>query len=242
MLKRYRSPWSALAVMTAVFTAIVALTLLQASAVLAADAPATATPAATPAAKPAKPAKPAKVRAPEKSRAEQIAEDGLWAKNTNWLSVRAGYAKSQATGAGDGLVGYGLAYQHMINKRWAFGGSVNHDLLGHFGRSYEASVPFTLEFTRHYKWKTAVRPYVGFGGGYYFHKYYRTASDNTGAPGAGYFISLGTNLPLDDRHLLGLDTRVSFVDGRKGVINPVFGPEESSSTLWTVKLNWSLAY
>jgi hypothetical protein len=52
---------------------------------------------------------------------------------------------------------------------------------------------------------------VGLGGGYYFHKYYRTAPDYTGAPGAGYFISLGTNLPLDDRHLIGLDTRVSFV-------------------------------
>ena len=232
MLKSYRFVWA----VSVAMAAIAALALFSVSTVLAADAPKPAAPAA------AKPAKPVKVRAPEKSYAEQRAEDGLWAKRTNWLAVRAGYAKSTATGAGDGLVGYGLAYQHMMNKRWAFGGSVSHDLVGHFDRSYEAVVPFTLEFTRHYKWKTAVRPYVGMGGGYYFHKYYRTASDYSGAPGSGYFFSFGTNLPLDDRHLIGVDTRVSFMSGREGVVNPVFGPEQANETLWSIKLNWALAY
>jgi hypothetical protein len=204
---------------------------------------ATAAKAASDTTKTAKAAKPPKPpRPPEKSWAEQKAEDGPWAKRTNWLSLRAGYAKSSERNGGDGLGGYGIAYQHMLSRHWSFGGAVQHDILGHIGDSYEVTVPFTLELVRHYRWKTAVRPYTGFGAGYFFHKYYRTGADYTGAPGSGVFVNLGANLPLSDRHLLGLDTRIASVAGRDGVVNPVFGPEKASQTFWSIKLNWAMAY
>jgi len=190
--------------------------------------------------KPAKTPKPAPT--PEKSYAEQRAEDGPWAKRTNWLSLRAGYAKSRAENAGDGLGGYGIAYQRMLTRKYAFGMAVQHDVLGHLSNSYEVSVPFTAEFTRHFRWATAFHPYAGLGGGYYFHKYYRTGSDYTGAPGGGWYVNVGGNMPVDDKHLIGIDTRVSFVKGRTGVINPVFGPEKANETLWSIKLNWAMAY
>ena len=205
-------------------------------------------------AKPAKPAaapKPAKVKTPkppkppkpaEKSYAELRAIDGPWAKRANWISFGAGYAKAKTKTAGDGLVGYGISYDRMLTNKWSLGASVNHDLVGHYYRATEVVVPFTVDVTRHLKWKTALRPYVGLGAGYYFHKYYRTEYDYTGAPGAGWHLSIGANLPLDDRHVLGLDTRVSSFAGRDGVSNPVFGPEEANETTWTVKLNWALVY
>ena len=192
--------------------------------------------------KPAKPKAAPRQKAPEKSLAEQRAEDGPWMKGTNWLSFRAGYAKAAEANAGDGLLGYGLAYQHMMKRQWGVGFSIQHDVLGHLANATEVSVPFTAEITRHFRWKTVVRPYVGMGGGYYFHKYYRTGGEYTGAPGAGYFLAGGFNLPTDDRHLLGLDARMSFFKGREGVMNPVFGPEKGSEVMWSIKLNWAIAY
>jgi hypothetical protein len=187
----------------------------------------------------------AKAKAPrvEKSYEERRAEDGPWAKGANWLQFGAGYARAGGKNAGDGLGGYGVAYHRLLSNRWSFGASVRHEILGHLGPSYEISVPFTAEFVRHYKWRTAMRPYLGFGGGYYFHKYYRTASDYTGAPGAGWHLCTGTNLPIDDRHMLGLDARVGFVAGRGGtVVNPVFGPEGDTETQWSIKVNWALVH
>ena len=187
-----------------------------------------------------KPAKPVKV---EKSYEERRAEDGPWAKGANWLQFGAGYARSGGKNAGDALGGYGVAYHHMLSNKWSFGAAIRHEILGHLGPSYEMSVPFTAEFVRHYKWRTVMRPYLGLGGGYYFHKYYRTGADYTGAPGGGWHMCAGTNLPIDDRHMLGLDARVGFVAGRGGtVVNPVFGPEADTQTQWSIKVNWALVH
>ena len=201
--------------------------------------------AAKPVAKAAKPPKAPKTpkppAPPEASYEEQKKEDGLWTKRTSWIGLRAGYAKSSADGAGDGLVGYGLAYQRMISNRWAFGASVQHDLLGHIGASTEISVPFTVELTRHFRMDSSFRPYLGFGGGYYFHKYYRTGGD-TGSPGTGGYVNFGANVPIDDKRLLGVDVRLSSVSAHEATTNPVFGPEPGSETLWSIKLSYSLAY
>jgi outer membrane protein W len=239
--------------------ALLAVSVLAVSPLLAADAAAPA-PVATKAAKAdkakarkdasagAKAAKVAKAekarpaKAPEKSPEEQRKADGIWAKRTNWLSLRAGYAKSTVDNSGDGLVGYGFGYQHMLSRKWSLGGGVQHDLLGRLGSSTEISVPFTLELARHYKWNTAIRPYLGVGGGYYFHKYYRTPYNDTGAPGSGYYVTVGANMPLSDRSVLGLDARTSFVDGRNGAVNSVFGAEKASQRLWSVKLTWGIVY
>lgn len=230
---------------SAVLAAGMAFFLLAAPA-FAQDAPKTAAApvveAPKPPAKPVKAAKVKKAKPVEKSWEEQKKEDGQWAKRTNWISLRAGYAKSTGKFAGDAVGGYGVAFQRMMSRKWSLGGSVSHDVLGHLGTASEIAVPMTLELSRHSPWKTAFRPYIGIGAGYYFHKYYRTAGDYTGAPALGYSIGFGGNTPLDEKHLLGIDARVHFMSGREGVVNPVFGPEENTETLWTVKLNWAMAY
>jgi len=225
--------------------------VLAAGSALAADAPKAETvkkenkaePAAAKAAKAKaeKPAKAPKAKPVLKPFAERRVTDGPWAEDANWLSFSAGYARAGGKNAGDAMGGYGIGYQHMINTKWSFGAQVRHEVLGHLDRALEISVPMTAEFTRHFKWKTAIRPYLGIGGGYYFHKYYRTAGDYTGAPGGGWHLSTGANLPLDDRHVLGFDARAGFVKGRgEGVVNPVFGPEKSTNTQWSAKLTWSI--
>jgi len=187
-------------------------------------------------AKPAKPAKP-----PEKSFAEQKKEDGLWVKRGNWIGVRAGYAKRGGSSAGDGLFGYGISYQRMLSRTYSLNASVQHDVVGHLGNSYEYDVPMTLEFQRHYRWSPNLRPFLGIGGGYHWRKFYRTGQDYTGAPMSGWHVSFGANTPLDERHALGFETRIAIVPGR-GTNNPVFGPDDDQSTLWSAKLSWSIGY
>ena len=94
--------------------------------------------------KPAEAPKPA-----EKTYAERRAADGPWAKGADWLSFGAGYARAGGKNAGDGMGGYGVRYQHMINSQYSFGAGISHEVLGHLGYSYEISVPFTAEFARH---------------------------------------------------------------------------------------------
>ena len=243
MVKRYVG----VRLVSAMMAALVAI-LIVAVPARAEDAPKTAAapkveaPKTAATAKKPKVAKVKKAKPVEKSIEEQKKEDGLWAKRTNWLSLRAGYAKAASKNSGDAVGGYGLAYQRMLNRNWSFGASVSHDVLGHLANSYEIAVPMTVELDRHFRWKTAFHPYIGAGAGYYFHKYYRTNSDYTGAPAAGYSLAFGGNVPLDDKHLIGIDTRVHFLGGRDGVVNTVFGPEQSNETLWTVKLNWAMGY
>lgn len=197
------------------------------------------------AAKPAKTPKPAKekpVKAPEKSFEEMKKEDGVYAKGSNWLSLRFGWAKRIGDLAGDGFVGYGLGYQHMISRRFAFGAGVGHDVVGHFGQQIDEAVPFTAEFQRHFRWKSVVRPYVGLGGGYYLRKNYRTGSEYTTTATGGPHVSLGFTSALDDKHVLGLEARVARLQGRTGVVNPTFGPGENTETMWTIKASWALVY
>ena len=137
-----------------------------------------ADPAAAPkSAAPAKPAKVKKPKPPELSLEDQKKADGVYAKGTNWLSFRAGWAKRTGELAGNGSMGYGLGYQHMMSRKWAFAAGAGYDIVGRFGASADEAVPFTGEFQRHYKWKTGLRPYVGLGGGFYLRKNYRTASE-----------------------------------------------------------------
>jgi hypothetical protein len=201
------------------------------------DAPAPAAPAAAATA----PARAKKAKPPEKSLAEQKKEDGAWMKRANWISVRAGYAKRSGGSAGDGLFGYGIGYQRNLSRRVSLNAQVQHDIVGHLGNSYEIAVPMTLELQRHFRWSESFRPYLGIGGGYHWRKYYRTGPDNGGAPVSGWHVSLGANMPIDDRHMLGIDTRVASLDGRAAV-NPVFGSESSQSTAWSAKLSWSIVY
>lgn len=214
----------------------------------AADSTATvAAPAATtaPAAvtgKPAKAPKLARVKPPQKSFDERKKEDGVHAAGSNWLSLRFGYAKRSGELSGQGLVGYGVAYQHMMTNKYAFAAGVGHDVVGHFGSQIDDAVPFTGEFQRHYRWKSAMRPYVGLGGGFYLRKQYRTGKDYTTTTTGGPHVSVGFNSPLDDNHAIGFEARVARLQGSPGIVNPAFGPGEETETIWTAKVIWALVY
>lgn len=193
-------------------------------------------------AKAPKAAKTPKAKTPEKPLEEQKKEDGIYAKGSNWIGFRFGYAKRSGDFNGDGLVGYGMGYQHMISRRHAFAASVNHDIVGHFGSQTDVAVPFTAEFQRHFAWKGGVRPFVGLGGGYYYRKYYRTGSEYNTTVMGGPHVSFGFTTALDDKHVLGLETRWAKVASREGITNPTFGTSKDSETLWTVKATWGWVY
>jgi len=218
----------------AVFAAVTLLSSLT-------PAPSRAQAEAKPAAAP-KPAKVKKDRAPEKSLEEQRKEDGVYTKGSNWMSMRFGWAKRTGELAGNGFVGYGVGYQHMMSRKFAFAAGAGHDVVGHFGSQVDVAVPFTAEFQRHFKWNTAVRPYVGIGGGFYLRKAYRTGTEYTTTTTGGPHFTLGFTSALDAKHIIGLETRIAKVQGHTGVVNPTFGPGQSTESLWTIKASWSLAY
>ena len=222
--------------------AVASLALVTPALAQQAPAASDAQPDSAKAEKAPKPAKVKKTKPAEKSWEEQKKADGVWAKRTNWLSFGAGYAKRTGDISGDGLGGYGIGYRHMMSRKYSFDAAISHDILGHLGAHYDIAVPFTVGLTRHFKWNTPLRPFFGMGGGYYYRKMYRTPPDYNSAPVSGFYAAVGANSPLESGHVLGFETRMSIVDGRDGVVNPVFGPAGKSETLWTIKLNWALAY
>lgn len=183
----------------------------------------------------------AKAKPAEKSFEEQKKEDGLWVKRGNWIGVRAGYAKRGGGNSGDGLFGYGISYQRMLTRVYSLNAAVQHDVIGHLGNALEYDIPMTLEFQRHFGRSLSLRPFIGLGAGYHWRKFYRTAGDYGGAPVSGWHVSIGANAPLDDKHVLGFETRVAVVPGR-GTVNPVFGSDSDQSMLWSAKLTWALGY
>lgn len=188
-----------------------------------------------------KPAKAAKAKEPELSFEEQKKADGVYMKGSNWMSARFGWAKRAGEFNGDGLVGYGVGYSHMVSPRLAFAVHANHDIVGHFGSHLDEMVSFSGEFQRHFRWKAGVRPYIGLGGGYYVKKYYRTGDDRS-SPTGGPHVSLGFTSAIDERHLIGLEFRGARLDGRPGISNPTFGTGGESEIVWTVKGSWAIAY
>ena len=168
--------------------------------------------------------------------------DGVYAKGANWLGLRFGYANRTGELSGDGFIGYGISYTRMLSKKYAFAAGINHDIVGHFADQIDVSVPFTGEFQRVFNWSGDMRPYLGVGAGFYYRKFYRTGNEYNTATSGGGHVSLGLTSQLDDKHVVGFETRVAWLQGRPGVINPTFGPGEDTETIWTAKLTWALVY
>ena len=178
------------------------------------------------------------------------AETDPWAKHAQWMSVRAGYAKSTAEGSADGSVGLGFGYTRFLNSRWAASAHGHLELLGKYLGAAEIEIPWTAEITRHSRWGLAFRPYLGLGAGVFYHKFYRTGGDAASVRPGGYVVA-GANTPIADRTLLGLDVRMIF-ESSEGGSNPVFGvvPKDGSSTIpeikdgsrWSVKLNYARVF
>ena len=160
-----------------------------------------------------------------------------WDTGTEWFSVRAGYAKSTAQGAADGNVGVGFAYTRFHNSKWAYGATAQWEVLGRFGSARELEMPWTLDVSRHYRWATDVRPFLGFGLGAYYHNISGTTNDGSTVVPGGYF-SGGFNAPVSDRGLLGLDVRMNVVQAQAEE-NPVFGGDATTHHPQNRVLHWS---
>jgi hypothetical protein len=169
-----------------------------------------------------------------------------WAKGSEWLSVRAGYAKSSAAGAADGNFGIGFGYQRFRNNKWSFGAQVAFDVLGRYGDATEVESPWTVEVLRHYHWKTPARPYIGFGGGAYYNKVSGTGDDHAGI-NPGVYLASGVNTLVSSHGLFGVDVRMSWVE-LSDPNNPVFGGEatlgdpQSNAIHWSAKATYSWAF
>ena len=187
-------------------------------------------------------------------------------RGSQWMSVRAGYAKASSKTASGGLVGCGFGYRRFVLDRWSVGGFAHYELLGRFGGAAEIAVPLTLEVMRHSRWGAAVYPYAGIGAGAFYHKYYRTGADESGFT-PGRYLACGMHVPVSKQGLLGVDVRMATVD--KPDANPAFaGPDggrpklddllidlknpdlpllfadtvTKTRTLWSVKLDYSITY
>lgn len=192
------------------------------------------------------------------------AEDNPWDAGSSWLSVRAGYAKNSAEGAGNGGAGYGFGFSHMLGPtpvghwkalgrrplgflRWTFfkdfsiGAYLHYEVLGRLGSSSEIEMPASVELVRHFRLRTAPRPYAGLGAGPFYRKTYRTGSDQAVVAVGGY-LTTGMNLLVAPSQLVGLDLRLARVDARNVPPNPVFGGGETEATHWSIKLNYAITY
>jgi len=169
-----------------------------------------------------------------------------WLKGRQWISVRAGYAKSTALGAADGNFGAGFGYARFRNSKWSWGAQAEVNVLGRYGDAYEIESPWTVEVLRHYQWKTPARPYFGVGAGAYYHHVRGTSDDGSGIT-PGYYVAGGLNTLISDHGLLGFDVRASVVKIDRQ-LNPVFGGEatlgehQNNSVHWGLKVTYAWAF
>jgi hypothetical protein len=85
-------------------------------------------------------------------------------------------------------------------------------------------------------------PYLGVGGGFYFRSSIAPAASTTPPRAVAGTSRSASPSQLDDKHVVGFETRVAWVQGRPGVVNPTFGAGSDTETIWTAKLTWALVY
>jgi hypothetical protein len=243
---------------TRIAVSAVIASALAASGALAADAPTDSTKAAAATTKDAKKlaeetAK--KNAADEKAKQESIEkakkdaefkadrDSGLpWVGGANWTAYRIGTAYSTVKNSPDGGIGVGFGMHHFMNRRWSAGLQADLDVLGKFSGGTEAELPLTLQMTRHMKFgSNTMRPYLGFGGGAYFHRYARTGGDEANLRPGGFFAG-GFNTPIGPHSLLGFDVRMTL-QGKAQSNDPLFPNESSTATHWSFKVayqRWTL--
>jgi hypothetical protein len=189
-----------------------------------------------------------------------------WDAGRGWMSMRAGYSKAAGDFSGGGSLGGGIGYAHMLRpvkiwrwtlfKNFSLGTYAHYEVLSTFGNAKEVEVPATVELVRHFRWKTALRPYLGLGTGAFIRKAYRTGNDTTEVH-PGVYLTFGANIPVGGRHLLGFDGRYIRVDSGYVPPNPVFGTgsadeilvpglppryERNAAAHWSAKINWTVTY
>lgn len=168
------------------------------------------------------------------------AADGHWNEGRNWVSLRAGFAKSGARLAPGGWLGGGFGYTWFLADNVAWGASAGYDVLGRFNRATEIEVPFTTEFTKHFSWTEQTRPYLGAGWGAIYHKTSRTGADESDFR-QGVYLTFGANSALTGGSLIGLDVRIMLEQDTRS-INPTFPNPLASSTVTSAKLSYSRSF
>ncbi len=175
-------------------------------------------------------------------RAESAPREGMWSKGSQWISLKAGYAKSSVRDAADGNVGFGVGYTRFFFPNWALGLQVHYEVLGRYSGPAEVEMPITVEAARHFNWPTQAKPYAGWGGGIFLHEYKFTQpgeeSERDTRPG-GYLLG-GINVPVTLHSLLGVEGRMVVEMGAEND-NPVFPSVDDRAIHWSVKLDYSLA-
>ena len=189
-----------------------------------------------------------KARGPKAPKAKKVphvhtAEAGPWDTGALWVTVRAGYNKATYRTAGEGNFGWGFGATHMLNPGWSLSGLTERNVLGRFAKASESEIPFTLELDRHLKWGDTFRPYFGFGGGTYYHKFSQTTADRSEVRGGG-FVAVGGNTVVSPHGMVGLDARIAFVSSLKDKppVDPVFGAQKQTTTRLSIKVGWSVTY
>ena len=212
------------------------------------------------------------VATPERAAGSSDGDGDILKRGSQWVSVRAGYAKASGDFAPNGLLGCGFGYRQFVLDRWSVGGFAHYEQLGRFGDAVEVEVPLTLEVMRHSRWGAAAYPYAGIGAGAFYHKRARTATNDESGFTPGRYLAFGVNVPVRKQGLLGLDVRMASVDKPDAnqpfagppsdrhklddlLVDPklkdtagpdmplLFGQEESKSrTLWSVKLDYTITY
>ena len=160
-----------------------------------------------------------------------------YANGSKWLSLRFGYAKSADENAANGNIGAGFGFTAMGKGMWSVGAFAYLEVLGRYGSASELELPLTLEFARRSHWGVYVRPYLGLGGGAFYHKTYRTGGDSADLR-PGFYVLGGLNVPVSEGSMIGFDVRTVF-QGPIENADPVFGSGDPDVVHWSAKISWS---
>lgn len=162
---------------------------------------------------------------------------GMWDKGAQWATLKAGYAKAAVENSADGSLGFGVGYTRFLRKQWSAGLQFHYEVLGRYRGPAEVEMPLTIESAYHFNWPTDFKPYLGLGGGVFFHQYKFTGADENQTRSGAYLLT-GFDLPLSERALLGAEVRtVGEMDAQSD--NPYFVLEDKTAIHWSVKVTYS---
>jgi hypothetical protein len=160
-----------------------------------------------------------------------------WSAESRWASVRIGSTSSGAQFAPPASVGLGFGYTYFLGNQVAASATVGYDVMGRFGDATEIEIPFTVDFTKHFKFSEAGRPYMGAGLGAIYHKLNRTGDDASDFRQAIY-LAIGGNAALDHLNLLGIDFRYTLEQNTRSINNTFPNPKPATHN-FSLKFSYS---
>lgn len=172
--------------------------------------------------------------------APAFASGEAWDKDHHWVTGRIGLAKSGATLAPSGNLGFGFGYTWMLGTDVSWAATAGYDVLGKYGGAAEIELPITTEFAKHFRMGPAARPYLGLGWGVVYHKTYRTGAD-TGAWRQGIYLATGANTSIGPAGLVGVDFRWMLEQDTRST-NPTFPNSSASGSVTSLKLSYSYVF